>query len=417
MFNLNESNDSFCLVPWVHTYISPQGVRSLCCISDQSFGKNKTLDDTWNSNEMKDVRLKMLNGEKLFECRRCHDGSNQVNTYRHFFNESYGDLKEDILKNTSEDGTFNQNPVTYDYRTNVCNFKCKTCNEEYSSQIEIEKTINDVGLIKDILNKEERKTSLDIINNEFSNDEILKNIREIYWAGGEPMYWKTHWDTLDKLVEKDYAKNVKLRYHTNLSTIKYKEKNLIDYFQYFKEIEFLCSLDGTGTIGEWIRSNLNYDLWYKNFGEIVNYREKNKNLHIQLTITITIATILDLDNLYELCLEFNVSPEFQTYCSTDTISLLSPKSFPKKIVKKIIDKFLKNHINCDEFIIEKFRNYCDFLLNQEFFDFQLTYDEDFKNAIEKIKYLDDNRPHSSINFETILKQNNELYDFYKKKVL
>ena len=413
---MDKNNSSFCLVPWIHTYISPQGQRQLCCIADQSFGINKTLDEIWNSDEMKNIRLRMLNGEVLSECNRCNDGSINPNTYKKYFFDKYSGLTENILSKTEEDGTYNELPSTLDYRTNICNFKCKTCSEEFSSQIQIEKFKNDIELKYDILNSKQREISSQIIDDELSNEKILENILEIYWAGGEPMYWKTHWKTLEKLIELDLSKNITLRYSTNLSTIHHNGKYLTEYFNNFKRIELYCSLDATGSIGEWVRTNLNYEEWKKNIEKIANYRDNNQHLDLHLAITVTTPTLFDLENLYELCIEYKIHPDFQTCYSTVANNLLSPKSFPKNLIEPIIQKFLNLHSDDESFIIKQFRDYFNFLLTQDFFDIHESYDYHFNEGIKNILYLDKNRPHNKLNFNNILKSSKPLYNFYKKRL-
>jgi organic radical activating enzyme len=413
MGNILENNKSFCLAPWIHSYISPQGLRQICCVAEHNFGKNVPLEDMWNSDEMKNIRKRMLEGETLSECNRCNDSSINPYSYRKYFNTEYITKIDEAILNTDIDGNFNGLPKTFDYRTNVCNFKCKMCTEEFSTQIQGEKINNGLNLQFNILNTEEKEKSLEIINNEFSNDEILKNVLEIYWAGGEPMYWKTHWETLDRLIEKGYAKNVTLRYHSNLSTIEYKEKLLTDYFEHFKDIQFYSSLDGTGNIGEWIRSNLNFEKWKINFSKLIQYRNTHSNIKIKLSIAVTTATLFDFENLYELCKEFDVEPDFQTCYATNATNLLSPKSFPKEYIKNICFKFLDVHINDNDYIIIKFRNYVDFLLKETFFEKDFDYKSNIKYGLTQINYLELNRPHSNITFEDILKYDSKIYNFYK----
>ena len=81
----SEGNKTFCMAPWTHTYLSPQMERRLCCSSretpenfkqyidsvDQTGKTDKlhltTLDQHWNSDYMKSVRLKLLAGDRGFK--------------------------------------------------------------------------------------------------------------------------------------------------------------------------------------------------------------------------------------------------------------------------------------------------------------------------------------------------------------
>ena len=177
MGSILDNNKSFCLAPWIHSYISPQGLRQICCVAEHNFGINQSLESIWNSDEMKDIRTKMMNGEILSACNRCNDKSINPNPYRDYFNRQYEWYTNDIISNTKEDGTFNGVPRTFDYRTNVCNFKCKMCSEEFSSQIQGEKLNNGLDLQFNILNSDERERSLQIIN----NDTVRKNVSLKYF--------------------------------------------------------------------------------------------------------------------------------------------------------------------------------------------------------------------------------------------
>ena len=76
------------MAPWTHTHLSPQTERRMCCASRepaQSFEQYidtkagtgeynpQTLDEHWNSEHMRDVRRRMMSGEKLSECEVCTD--------------------------------------------------------------------------------------------------------------------------------------------------------------------------------------------------------------------------------------------------------------------------------------------------------------------------------------------------------
>jgi hypothetical protein len=47
-----------------------------------------------------------------------------------------------------------------------------------------------------------------------------KRITELYWCGGEPLMWKTHWNSMSRIVELGYADQVLARYNSNISRIR-----------------------------------------------------------------------------------------------------------------------------------------------------------------------------------------------------
>ena len=97
----SEGNKTFCMAPWIHTYLSPQMERRLCCSSrekstnfEQYIDTHKstdkkssselnllTLKDHWNSEYMKKVRLKLMAGEEIPQCQVCNHKLLSVATY------------------------------------------------------------------------------------------------------------------------------------------------------------------------------------------------------------------------------------------------------------------------------------------------------------------------------------------------
>ena len=83
----NNKPDTLCMAPWTHTYLSPQSERRLCCASrepaqnfrqyiDTDDGSGDyhplTLEEWWNSDHIREVRRKMMNGEVPSECEVCN---------------------------------------------------------------------------------------------------------------------------------------------------------------------------------------------------------------------------------------------------------------------------------------------------------------------------------------------------------
>ena len=152
--------NSLCMAPWVHTYLSPQTERRMCCASRepaQSFEqyidtatgtgvyKPMTLDQHWNSNHMKSVRVRMLAGETLPECDVCNSKLLNTDVYKTYFWHLFKHKYNNIQTSTTSDGHTTMQPVSWDYRfSNLCNFKCRTCGDMLSSAWETEQHQHDM---------------------------------------------------------------------------------------------------------------------------------------------------------------------------------------------------------------------------------------------------------------------------------
>ena len=139
-FLLNESK-TFCMFPWLHLNATPKGDIYPCCSNDYTtpFGNTKeiTLKEAFNSDKMKQLRLDMLNERKNDICSFCykHEEAGPY-SFRNYSKEQFAKHFDSIVPTTQEDGTVEDFKMRYfDIRfSNICNFKCRTCGSEFSSQ-------------------------------------------------------------------------------------------------------------------------------------------------------------------------------------------------------------------------------------------------------------------------------------------
>lgn len=354
----------FCTAPWTHTYVSPQGERRLCCASREkaSFQKqyidfgdtdnNKfnpvSLTQHWNSDYMKDIRRRILEGEKIDQCQVCNDQILNIYTYKQYFTKRLFPHKIDqILESTDETGYTTMNPVSYDYRiSNLCNFKCRMCGEQLSSSWETEKRIHHKidfvanRWMKPDIKKQINNFQIEVLEEELQRAVDNKTIEEIYWVGGEPLMWDRHWFIMNQLVESGQSKDVVIRYNTNLSRVVYKNYKLFDMLSNFKRVNICASIDGTGTIGEYIRTGLVWNEWLENFKAGVFLNKIYGNDAMVLDLTLTTPGMFDLKNFFDLALELDVKTYVKTTFSFDPSIVMSPLCLPRNIFEPLVKDIL-----------------------------------------------------------------------------
>ena len=64
--------------------------------------------------------------------------------------------------------------------------------------------------------------------------------------------WDMHWKAMQRIIELGFAKEVYVRYNTNLSRTSFKGTKLFDLLPEFQDWQICSSLDGTGEVGEYI---------------------------------------------------------------------------------------------------------------------------------------------------------------------
>ena len=120
--------------------------------------------------------------------------------------------------------------------------------------------------------------------------------------------WKIHWTAMERIKELGYAEQVLARYNSNMSRINFYGKNLFDdILQHFPKFQICASIDGTGEIGEYIRTGLKYDQWLENIKYALKFTDPNHYYkRIQLDLTITLPGLFDLENMVLLSNDLNV---------------------------------------------------------------------------------------------------------------
>ena len=357
----NEGNETFCMAPWTHTYLSPQTERRLCCASrepaqsfrqyiDRSEGKLKkyepeTLEQHWNNEHMKSVRRRMLAGETLPECEVCNDKLLNTDVYRSYFNNLFRHKIDEAYESTDDTGATTMKTVSFDYRfNNLCNFKCRQCGDMLSSSWEAEQRNHDMWSperqpwMSALLRQEIKNFQDTQVAKEFCDAIEEERVEEIYWVGGEPLMWNIHWESMARIIALGYTDRVYVRYNTNLSRIEFQGQKLFEMLPKFRDWQVCASIDGTGEIGEYIRTGLKYDKFIENFKEGLAVARNKRQM--QLDFTITMPGLQEIKNMFDLSQELNAKLLTKVTFAFDPQQIMSPMCLPRKLLDEIVDECL-----------------------------------------------------------------------------
>jgi len=282
--NKLKNSKTFCMAPWMTSHTWPDGRVFPCCTWDTSevIGNinDNTLEEIWNSEKYKKLRLDMLSETPIKSCDRCYKMDNAGDlTYRKKINECL-DKNFKYVEDTHDDGhSPNFNLHLWDFRiSNFCNFKCRSCGLELSSS-----WFNDT---KEMGELDKHKSALINVNDKSSFMDMLtphyKCVEEVYFAGGEPLMMPEHYQIMDKLIELGRT-DVVLRYSTNFSILKFKNSHVFDYWKQFPNLELMISVDGVKEIGEYVRKGFKHDIFVNNVNDFIKSRIKYKNLAFVVT--------------------------------------------------------------------------------------------------------------------------------------
>ena len=193
-------NKSLCLAPWNHIQINAEGIVNPCCMfyPTEYHKKYNNLQEAFDGSENKDLRQRMLNGEKIEGCSKCdlYESMNKL-SYREHFNRKYA-IEDDIQV---IDAPSIKNPKIRELEfalDNTCNFKCVTCSSRFSSKW----YEDDLELIKEGISRHSQaiKNKTQILRNVNNLDDLdLSELNYLKLIGGEPFINDRYVDILKKL--------------------------------------------------------------------------------------------------------------------------------------------------------------------------------------------------------------------------
>ncbi len=278
----SKSSCTFCVLPWIHLATRPNGDMRLCCTANASgagtdheiglvkmedgrpanFARNTPLE-AFNNTYMKSVRTTMLRGEIPASCKGCFDEEAQGIVSKRIWetatwqNDEGIDIQE-LIQQTDEDGTVPEQLTYLDLRLgHTCNIKCIMCSPHDSS-----KWIGDWKKLIPILKDESVKQQMTWDKKEFNNfwyekglfwDEIyaqIPNLRQVYFAGGEPLMIKEHKLFIKEIIRQGYQDKILLRYNSNGILV---DNELIDLWSKFRKVKFAVSVDASYERDDYIR--------------------------------------------------------------------------------------------------------------------------------------------------------------------
>jgi hypothetical protein len=304
-----------------------------------------TLDEHWNSEHMKSVRRRMMAGETLPECTVCNDKLLNTDVYRSYFWGLFGHKYDQAMQSTNTDGSTTMKPVSWDYRfSNLCNFKCRTCGDMLSSAWESEQRQHNMidwsnsknNWMRPEIKREITQFQDTQIEAEFAQAVEEHRVEEIYWVGGEPLMYEQHWRYMKRIIELGDGGKLYARYNTNLSRVVHAGCDLyLHLLGNIRDWQICASIDGTGQIGEYIRTGLAYSSWLLNFKRGLEIARHRRQMRIDFTLTL--PGLFEVKNIQQLANELGVDILAKVIFSFTPDIVMSPLALPRSILDRKVD--------------------------------------------------------------------------------
>lgn len=289
---------SKCIVPWTQLEICATGYVRPCAEYHHDMRNdngtkldvndpNISITDIWNNHEYAKLRKQFLNDEKPDGCKKCWKQEDQgLPSRRQHEMEIH---KSHLYKMELLDAP---NPILLDIKLgNFCNLKCRICNSEYSHMW----GKDELELFKQTISKNFGKDWTTDDANWNAIKSIVDNLEVLYLSGGEPFLIEKHNELFDYMIEKDIAKNVSLKFHTN-GTVRLNDKILYTLKQ-FKNVTMMYSIDDIGRRYEYQRPPARWDRIESNFKHAL----EQDFLDMRITYTISVLNVLSGKEMEQWC--------------------------------------------------------------------------------------------------------------------
>lgn len=311
-----KDSPTFCAIPFVSVMVNTDGSIHPCCMIKGHHSQLKKTDGTkytikdnlneaWNSQEMRRMRMSMINGDKLEGCNICYLQEQSGRTSnREYSNAEWTNKLSDSEINRRVDqailsgGEIDFNIAYLDLRLgNLCNLKCRMCSPYNSSQIakehlELEQKdaaykvvwADTFGKFNPAFNDIQEWFDKDILWDQVI--DMIPNLKKVYMTGGEPTLISNNFKFMQECIDRN-RKDIVLFFNTNCTNVNKKFTNLISQFD---RVNINASLDGVGEINDYIRAPSNWNQISKN----VEILAQMPNVHLGVTPTVQVYNIFNL---------------------------------------------------------------------------------------------------------------------------
>jgi MoaA/NifB/PqqE/SkfB family radical SAM enzyme len=307
--------------------------RSCCASSNDAVDNGQQItrqthnvDQAFNSNFFKGIRLNLERGIKDENCSRCWEEEDLgIQSYR---------LKQiDKFKNNLDKNDKLQ--IVDLALSNQCNLKCRICQPNDSTTWI--KEFYDID-IKDkkisFREYQKSKTFYEYTDSSFINNlkENIENIKHMSFYGGEPFLIKSTWDLLTYAVEHNFSKDIELVFNTNGTVWDNEKENLLSNF---KQVELHLSIDGIENRFEYLRHPAQWKTVYDNIIRIIKWRDVlPSSRHVIIDCSVSALNVWYVPELVMFCKNYNLDIYINIVLEPSHYAISNiPESIKEEIIK------------------------------------------------------------------------------------
>ena len=350
----------FCTIPFTQIYSELDGKFKACCFGEPSnkhWVGNTTLKE-WmeDSTYMNSIRKEMLDPNSDHKavnviCKRCksdeakYGRSRRTNCLKiHTNSHEFWDAIEKNVQMYQKSGTWTFDERICEVQLKIfgseCNLDCYMCMHANSTT---RQNVADKGVWNEKIfgmNDDNRKRQIDWIMKDKTKGqveqivELAPYIRSIKVIGGEPLIMKKHYEMLDALIETGHAKDIRIKYQTNLTKTAKGKHSIFKYIPKFQHVAMVASVDGVGPVIEYMRRRTDWNEVVEN----INLCKKFPNVVVDFNGLVSFLSVMRFYEVIDWCKENPVISQLN-WAMVDTPKHFRPENLPEPLKKELIPKY------------------------------------------------------------------------------
>jgi organic radical activating enzyme len=341
------SEKFFCPAPWSSLYYQTNSPSPCHIIRNNQL--NMTPQEYVDSDWLKRIKTDMVEGRVPPECRNCKQKEDLGLKSTRGANWKYSNVgPEPEYENMWFYNKFDADTKTLPRRievrfSNLCNMKCRMCDETSSSEWALEKKKfnlpmnaynNKNGLIDTNTTPILRITEDKIAG--LKDKNLLTELKRVCFTGGEPFLIKEYYDYLDFLIESDLSNKIDIEVFTNCSVY---NPLFVERLTQFKQVDLVMSIDGVGKTAEYIRHGMPWSTIEKN---VLTFNKLPAPFDLYITVAISAYTLLDVSNLAKFLMQlYSDNNRIGIKCYTVLMHGLRANDAPRHLKDKMLEEIEK----------------------------------------------------------------------------
>lgn len=363
--------ENYCPLPFKHIFVEPRGVKPCCSYSITS---DSSIAEWIKSDSLRDLQKNILDNKIDPGCQHClqkesiNGISTRLSALQDYQNEKFYTTSIDYI----------------DYRSsNICNFKCRSCEPFFSNGIANE--INKHKSLANFFSVPDRKIAPTSITDKNWIIDNIRSIKRLMFTGGEPTKIPEVRLIIEHIAQLENVETNLLITSNGSFTDSYWE----DITKKLRNIHWTMSVDAVGNPAEIIRHGTVWSVVAKNVEKMFDIAQS-----VNIGTIVTNLNILHLSELFDFANQLHKKYQSRANGGTQLIEIcqfpnyMSPYNLPDELKDLAISR-LSQYSNSRQNLQESQIHVIETLiynLKIRVFDIELWNKfQEYNNALDKIR--------------------------------